>query len=223
MPKTKRVKRGGIYILSLLIIIMSVYFYYYLISIDERYSKIIANEGTFYNNVQNITFGADKGYLLLFKIMGTSDKANRDSLINEKRLLVAKNDSLINAILFNIDVYKNKSFLNGVIAARMEYIQNTAVFIDYLSTNKDSAVNILMNKIEPSFLKYQEELKSFIVSNYANVLEYSGNISSDVKTKSQWMLLLGLSPVLLFTVFLILLGIFLAIMIIFLKDVEYER
>jgi hypothetical protein len=223
MPNKRRSKRGGIYILSLLIIIMSIFFYYYLTSIDERYSDIISNEETFYNNIENITFGANKGYLLSFKIIETNDKVKRDSMLNQKRMLVAKNDSLINEILFSDDIYKNKSYLKEVILAREEYIKNTALFIDYLYVNKDSAAYILLNKIEPSFIKYQEDIKSYLESNNANVLQNSGDISSDVKTKSQWILFLGFSPVLLFTVIIILLGIFLVFMLIFLKDVEYER
>jgi hypothetical protein len=223
MPNTNKVKKGSIYILSLLIIAMSVYFYYYLTNIDETYSKIITREEFLFNNIQNITFGSNKGYLLLFKIMETNNPIRRDSLLTQRKLLVSINDSLINEILFNKSEYSDKSFLNKVIEAREDYQDNIGMFLDHLYNNKDSVASILVNKIEPSYLKYQQEIKLFIESNNYNVLKNSGKISSDVKRKSLFVLFLGFSPIIVFTSFLILLGIFMVVMLLFIKDVERDR
>jgi hypothetical protein len=224
MHRTQKVKKGIIFILLLMIIGMSIFFYYYLVNIDKSYSQIIHKETTLYNHIQDITFGANKGYLVLYKIIETSDKRMRDSLIIQKNLAVAKNDSLINEVLFSLTDNKDKSSLNDLIKSRQEYIQNCAQFEDYLTTNKrDSASNILINKIEPSYLRYQNELISFIDINTSNVLEHSGNITSDIRRNSFIVLLFGLSPVIIFGIFAIILGILLIIMILFLKDIEYDR
>jgi hypothetical protein len=206
---TKKINRGIIYLLSLLIIIMSVFVYYYLLSVDEKYSRIIEHEGMLYNNTQNITFGANRGYLLLYKIMEANSDADRDSLIAEKNFLVAKNDSLIDDILFNTDDFRDKSHLNKVISTREEYVKSCGVFLEVLSDDKDSAKSILINIIEPNFGKYQEELKSFISSNISNVLQKSDKISSDIRSKTLFVI----SPVLIFTIFLILLGLFIIFII----------
>ena len=209
MQGSKKTKKGIIFILLLMIIGMSIFFYYYLVNIDKKYSAIITNETALYNTIQTITFGSNKGYLLLYKINEINDRTKRDSLIIQKDLLVSKNDSIINKILLQLTENKDKSSLNQLIASRQEYVENCARFENYLITsNKDSANYILTNKIEPSFLKYQTDLISFIHSNTAKVLENSGNITSDVKRNSFTVLLLGLSPVIIFSFFLIILGIY---------------
>jgi hypothetical protein len=224
MPKTQKTRKGIILILLMMIIGMSVFFYYYLLNMDKKYSGIIKNEATLYNNVQDITFGANKGYLILYKILATNDRTKRNNLIIQKNLLVSKNDSLINVILLNLTENKDKSSLNHLIISRQEYVQNCVRFENYLISNKnDSANYILIDQIEPSFLKYQKELISFIDTNTINVLENSGNITSDIKRNSFIVLLLGLSPVIIFSLFLIILGVFLVFMILFLKDIEYDR
>jgi hypothetical protein len=191
---------------------------------DKKYSMIIRNEAKLYNSIQDITIGANKGYLLLYKIIEEDNLLIRDSLINKKDLSAAHNDSLINEILFNLSESKDKSSLNQLILSRQEYIQNCSRFEKYLiSDRKDSARNVLVNEIEPSFNNYQKELISFIDANTRNVLENSGNITSEVKRNSFIVLLFGLSPVLIFSIFLVILGILLIIMILFLKDIEYDR
>jgi hypothetical protein len=224
MKGTQNTKKGIIYILLIMIIGMSIMFYYYLVNIDKRYNQIIKYEIALYNNIQDLTFRANRGYLLLYKINEISDRATRDSLINQKHLLMSKNDSLIDEILLNLIGNKDKFSLNQLINSRQEYVKNCARFEDYLTnSNRDSANYILLNKIEPSFLKYQTNLISFIDSNTVNVLENSGNITSDVKRNSSIVLLLGLSPVIIFSIFLLILGILIIIMVLFIKDIEYDR
>jgi hypothetical protein len=224
MPRTQKMRKGIILFLLMIIIGMSISFYYYLLDLNKKYSMIIKNETTLYNNIQDITFGANRGYLLLYKIIEARDKIMRDSLLIQKNLAVLKNDSLINEVLFNLTDKKDKSSLNDLITSRQEYVHNCARFEDYLTSDKkDSANNILINEIEPSFLKYQNELISFIDANTINVLENSGNITSEVKRNSYVVLLFGLSPVIIFSFFLIILGILIIIMILFLRDMEYDR
>jgi hypothetical protein len=224
MPKTQKAKKGIIFILLFVIIVLSVIFYFYLLNMDKKYSLIIKNEAVLYNNIQNITFGANNGYLLLYKLIEINDIQKRDSLIVQKDLSVARNDSLINEILFNYTEYKDKTYLKQLILSRQEYVQFCARFEEYLiSGEKDSARYLLINKIEPSFYKYQKELIAFIDANTLNVLENSGNITSEVKRHSFIVLLFGLSPVIIFSLFLIILGILLLVMIFFLRDKGYER
>jgi hypothetical protein len=224
MPKTQKTRKGIILILLMMIIGMSIFFYYYLLNMDKKYSGIIKNEATLYNNIQDITFSANRGYLLLYKIIETSDQTRRDSLYHERYLFGLRNDSLINDILFAIPEYKDKSSFDRVITSRKEYAQSCAKFKGYLTAGKnDSANYILINKVEPSFLKYQDELISFIDTNTINVLENSGNITSDIKRNSFIVLLFGLSPIIIFSLFLIILGVFLVLMILFLKDIEYDK
>lgn len=224
MQETRKSKKGIIFILLLMLIGMSILFYYYLVNIDKKYSQIIKNEISLYNNIQDITIRSNRGYLLLYKINEISDRAKRDSLIIQKNLSVTKNDSLIDEILLNLTGNNDKFSLNQLIKSRQEYIQYCARFEDYLvNSNRDSADYILLNKIEPSFLKYQTDLISFIDSNTNNVLENSGNITSDVKRNSSIVLLLGLSPVIIFSLFLIVSGLILIITILFIKDTEYDR
>jgi hypothetical protein len=213
MHKTQKMRKGIIFILISLLIGISVFFYYYLISIDRKYSKIITTES-----------GSNRGYLLLYKIIETRDRTKRDSLYNERHSFGLRNDSLINDILYFQNMYGDKSSLMKIISSRKEYANNCAIFKSYITNDKkDSANDVLINKIEPSFLKYQNELISFIDSNTINVLEHSGNITSDVKRHSFFVLLFGLSPIIIFTIFLIILGVFLVLMIFFLKDIEYDR
>lgn len=224
MHRTQKTKKGLVFFLLLLIIGLSILFYFYLLNIDKKYSRIIKNETTLYNNIQDITFGANRGYLLLYKIMETDDQQKRNSLIDQKNLSVAKNDSLINKVLSSLTEKKDRLPLNELISSRQEYIQNCARFEEYLiSEKKDSAQYILINKIEPSFLTYQDELISFIDSNTTNVLENSEHITSEVKRNSSIVLLFGLSPLLIVILFLIILVVLLLIMILFLKNVEYGR
>jgi hypothetical protein len=224
MHKVQKIRKGIILFLLLMIIGLSVFFYYYLINMDKKYSGIIKNEVTLYNNVQEITFGANRGYFLLYKIIGTNNLTKRDSLIIQKNLILAKNDSLINDILFALIENKDRSSLNQLISFRQEYVNNCARFKEYIAANKkDSANYILINEIDQSFQNYQKELISFIDANSSNVIEHSGNITSDVKRHSFIVLLFGLSPVIIFSLFLMILGIFLILMIFFIKDVEYKR
>ena len=224
MPNTQKTRKGIIFILLMMIIGMSIFFYYYLLNLDKKYSGIIKNEATLYNNIQDITFGANKGYLLLYKILAVNDRTKRDSLIIQKNLLVSKNNSLISEILLNLKENKDKASLNQLITSRQEYVQNCARFENYLISNQyDSANYTLINKVEPSFSKYQNELISFIDTNTINVLENSGNITSDIKRNSFLVLLFGLSPIIIFSLFLIILGVFLVFMILFLKDIEYDK
>ncbi|MDR3668922.1 MAG: MCP four helix bundle domain-containing protein [Ignavibacteriaceae bacterium] len=224
MHRTQKTKKGLVFFLLLLIIGLSILFYFYLLNIDKKYSRIIKNETTLYNNIQDITFGANRGYLLLYKIMETDDQQKRNSLIDQKNLSVAKNDSLINKVLSSLTEKKDRLPLNELISSRQEYIQNCARFEEYLiSEKKDSAQYFLINKIEPSFLTYQDELISFIDSNTTNVLENSEHITSEVKRNSSIVLLFGLSPLLIVILFLIILVVLLLIMILFLKNVEYGR
>jgi hypothetical protein len=223
MRKTLRSKII-IYILLLMTIGMSLFFYYYITNIDNEYTSIITNEINLYNNIQNVTFGSNRGYILLYKIFETNDPTKRDSLINEKLIWVTRNDSLINEIIFNLPEYKDKTMLNDVITAREHYIQNVAKFEKYVREGvKDEARDLLINQIEPNFYQYQSNLKAFIQSNSSNVIEHSGNITSGVKRNSYLVLLFGLSPIIMFSIFLFILGIFLILMLVFLKDVKYER
>jgi hypothetical protein len=224
MPRKNRIKKWIIYLLTMMIISMSFFFYYYLINLDKKYSNIIKREATLYSNVQNINYGANRGYLLLYKILETNNIARRDSLITTKKLMIQTNDSLINEILFDFNKYKDKSFLNNVISSRESYIQDCLKFENYLITNnKDSAKDLLINQIEPKFLKYQTDLKLFIQANSIYVIENSGNITSDVKKSSFFVLILGLSPIIIFSLFLVFWGVLLVLVIIFLRDKEYKR
>ena len=224
MPKDNKLKKWIIYTLLVMIIGMSIFFYYYLINLDKKYSYIIKKEATLYNNIQNINFGANRGYLLLYKILETNNVVKRDSLIAQKKLMVETNDSLINEILFDFNKYKDKSLLNKVISSRESYIQKCNIFKNFLISNeKDSANDILINQIEPNFLSYQTELKLFIQANSIYVIENSGNITSDVKKNSFFVLILGLSPIIIFSLFLIFWGVLLVVIVLFLRDREYKR
>jgi hypothetical protein len=224
MPKSQKAKKGIIFILLSVVVVLSIIFYYYLLNMDKKYSMIIRNEAVLYNNIQDITFGANNGYLLLYKLVEINDQQKRDSLLIQKNLSVAKNDSLINDILFNYTEYKDRTYLNQLILSRQEYVHYCARFVEYLLVDKkDSARYLLLNKIEPSFYQYQKELISFIDANTLNVMQNSGNITSEIKRNSFIVLLFGLSPVIIFSLFLLVLGVLLLIMIFILKDKGDDR
>jgi len=224
MQRTHKVKSGFIYLLLLMVIGSSIFFYYYLINIDRKYSNIIEEETFISNHAQHIYSGANKGYVLLYKIITTDNHAIRDSLIIQRNSLVSKNDSEINELLSNLKENREKFLFNNVIESRKMYKQNIAKFDDYLITDKKDSANIfLASKIESSFLDYQENLNQFIYTNSTNVIKSSGNITSDVKRNSFLLLLLGLSPIIIFSLFLVVLVVFLILMTIFLRDIEYDR
>ena len=146
------------------------------------------------------------------------------SLIIQRNSLVSNNDSEINELLSNLKENREIFLFNNVIESREVYKQNIARFNDYLlSDKKDSANIFLANKIESSFLKYQENLNQFIYTNSTNIIKSSGNITSDVKRNSFLLMLLGLSPIIIFSFFLVVFGVFFIIMTILLKDIEYDR
>ena len=152
---THKAKSGFLYLFLIMAIGTSILFYYYLANIDRKYSGIIEKETFFYNHVSLINNDANIGYLLLYKILETNNNAKKDSLIIQKNFLISTNDSLINEILFNLNENKDKSSLYKVIASRENYKQNIAKFEDYLEVDrKDSANDILVNKIESSFINY---------------------------------------------------------------------
>jgi hypothetical protein len=225
MQRTLKVKSGFIYFFFLMLIGISIIFYYYLLSIDRKYSKTIEEETFISNHAQLLYSGSNKGYILLYKIITANNQKTIDSLIVQRNSLVSKSDSVINELLFNLRGYREKSLFSNVITSREKYKKNIVQFNDYLKTDKKDSANIfLANKIESSFLNYQENLNRFIYSKNINTIEISDNITSEVKRNSFFILLFGLSPVIIFLTFLIILGIFIILMMIFfLRDIKYDR
>jgi hypothetical protein len=158
--------------------------------------------------IQAMTNNSYKGFLAISKIANARTGIERDSLIKERMLFTGKNDLLISDLMKNIDTnIVDKQSLSQMIAARETYKKNYGFLVTHLQGNSDSIYYFFNRVLAPCFFNYQDKIAEFITINKENYLKSSSQISADVDQKSLFMLLFGFSPLIVFIVYLLLLGI----------------
>ncbi len=210
MPSKLQPKRTIIFLLSFLSIGVSLLFYYYLNAVDDKYSRIVARESQVFQKVQSLSENSLRGYLYINKMVGTRNVEERSRLAHERDGYTQKNDILISELFAIVDTSAvEKSSLEELKSTRLLYQKNYKLLWAYLNVGSDSAYIFLNAECEPSFLNYQDKVTRFIDINRKNMVQHSASISDDVNQKSLFMLIFGISPVILFLLFIFSLGIIL--------------
>ena len=143
------------------------------------------------------------------KIVNARNTAERDSLLEERKFFTGRNDSLLAQVMREVDTSLiDQRSLHELISIRETYKANYRYLVTKLINNNDrDSAYIFLNKVfEPSFFLYQEKVASFITINKENYLSHSRVISNDVNQKSLFLLVFGFSPVLIFSIYLLILG-----------------
>ena len=200
-------KKLVVILLSLLSIATSVFFYYYVNKIDDKYSYMVHKELDIFKNIQSLTANSYRGFISTIKLVNAHSDAEQDSILKDRKIYTGRNDSLLNMLIKEVDTnLVDKKSLGELVLAREEYKTNYRYLNTRLYRNRDSAFIFLNRIFEPSFYKYQEKLNTFIAVNAGHYLRSSISISDDVNQKSVFMLVFGVSPIILFSIYLILLG-----------------
>jgi hypothetical protein len=199
-----------------------IFFYKYLIDIDKQYSDLIDKEIEIFSTLENLTAQSNKTFILLDNILDAENKAERDSIITLRDSLTNNNYKLVDTLLNSIIGYtKNNGSLSVLIYARRIYNETCQTFINLISVNHEAAKKYLSNVVEPSFYNYQNKISSIMLFNKKDIANYSDQITAEVHHKSFFMLLIGISPIIMVG-FLALLFILILILIILIIKKNYS-
>jgi hypothetical protein len=186
--------------------ITSVLLFLYLHIIDNRYSVFIGNEIKNAQNLQKLTTESNRNFFRLFELILNDDPLEAKNLISRINETTLENSLLLDSLSMRtqITVANDRTYRN-LISARKEYIDNSAAFFQKLSTaSKDSTQNFLRKSVRPSFRKYQGLLELFVDQHRSQLIAYTTNISVNAKKTGLSILVLGFSPLLIVSIFLII-------------------
>lgn len=210
MVEIKSSKKIIVILLSLLSIGISLFFYYYINKIDDRYTDIVEREADIFLKVQTLTNNAYRGYISVSRVVNARSDDERDKMLAERKFFTGKNDSLLSLLIQEIDTTSvDQASLHELVSAREKYKENYRFLVNHIKGDKDSSYKFFNTVYTPSFFTYQDKVAQFITVNKEHHLRNSSLISEDVTQKSIFMLIFGISPLIIFTVYLMLLGVML--------------
>ena len=206
MPESKK-SHISVYLLSGILILTTVWFFFYLRNTDRKYSQILLSETEHFQDIQKLSTNSYRAFLYANKIIGAHTKAERDSLIVDRMKISHSNDSLLVEMIGSFDTsYTENKPLDSLIMAREAYKVIFKNFLTKTEVNRDSALDYLDDYVEPAFSGFQNKVTWYISQHKENLKTYQRSITADLNTKSFYFLLLGISPLIVFIMYLITIG-----------------
>ncbi|MCX6251384.1 MAG: MCP four helix bundle domain-containing protein [Bacteroidetes bacterium] len=205
--------------------ITSVLLFIYLHIIDNKYSAFIGDEIKNAQNLQKLTTESNRNFFRLFEIIMNDDSKEIEELVLKVKKTTEENSTLLDSLSMRTHLtISNDTNYKNLIDARKVYIDNTLTFFQTLSTGKsDSSQQYLRKSVRPSFRKYQKLLEMFVDQHRNQLIAYSTNISHNAKKTGLSILVLGFSPLLIVSIFLIISFIILTIVFASLKGFDLHH
>lgn len=188
-------KKGLIALLSFTLLITFIFYYFFAIKIDKKYSKLIYSEARFNGISQNILQSSNANWSLFLQ----TSLSNTPKHTNENwQQVIAQNNARFDSISNQNLLHQNDGFiLDSLKIARKKYNTLIAYYYNHLPQNKDSVQLIIESVLNPAFQQYQQFLNNFLKAHNDDMLEMSNQFTFKNLFKSKLYLLIGLIPVFL--------------------------
>ncbi len=194
------VKKVLIVIIFLIFSTCNIFLYNYLNNIDTQYTLLIEEGTNHLDIIQKLSFYSNRGYILLYKILQTKNREEKEKLGRERDMITESNTKFLDS-LANIYPQTN-SLLEELILSRKKYRQVSDELIGLANQGNGSLALDEFDKIlEPLFYDYQTHINKYFRNTNKVILENSANFSSDVKKRAPMILFFGFSPVIIFIIF----------------------
>lgn len=210
-------KRAKIFFIvsSVIFLISIVTLYYYLNDVDEKYTQLINREAKTFDLLQHLTYESNRNYSLLTELLLAKSETEIDSLLKKRISFINDTNSLVDSLSsFSIYYSLSKSHINTLIETRTMYQSKVNDFVSMIKTGqKDKAYLFLRTEVQSGFGNYQSALREYFVHHKFQFISRGDKLSDEVQTRSALVLLLGVSPLIVLTGFilfgLLLLGVLL--------------
>ena len=178
-------------------------FYIYLKNIDERYTVLISKKTETLQILQKLTAQSNTSFFMLYNILHTSDVNEIENLKIERKYINKQNtaylESMAKCDMIDADALSD---YKSLLATRKDYTKHTCFLLKNMQhqPNKTS-LQYFNAEVVPCFNKYQNELNNFVTQNKIGADQLSNALSKETKSITAYLVVIGLTPLIVYILF----------------------